>query len=310
MNGARDSCVALPDNAALTWIDGGASNCNTLQGSGNGAIDTGTGSSVYLENVGFNNSYANGVFGEASDLSLSNVTIDASSLSGTQAGSAVGQTGSQISGTSLYLYNVQAPGYAWGLRTHATDAISIDTLDSGGILLAPGGTSATVLGATGYAITDVTSTGNIAMMRTTPGSMTNIDLDGYLEFSGTAAAGDQISISNLIGDGISVVGCGWDVRADGVTLGGGSAGTWATASCTSSSARSKLTVLDGTMAGTSSNGNIAYARNGEVTLAGVAITGQTAWGSFVAVASTNGDVRLSTSAGEVTTAPTPTDGLE
>ncbi|RUA00561.1 MAG: hypothetical protein DSY88_10675 [Candidatus Poseidoniales archaeon] len=292
MSGARDSCVALPDNAALTWIGGGASDCNTLQGSGNGAIDTGTGSSVYLENVGFNGSRVNGVFGEASDLSLSNVTIDASALSGTQAGSAVGQTGSQTSGTSLSLFNVQAPGYAWGLRTHATDDISIDTLNSGGILLAPGGTSATVLGATGYDITDVTSTGNLAMTRTTPSSMTNIDLGGYLEFSGTAAAGDQIAIGNLIADGISVVGCGWSVRADDVTLGGGSAGTWATASCTSSSARSTLTVADGTMSGSSNNGNIVYARNGEVTLAGIDITGQTNMGAYVAVASTNGDVRL------------------
>lgn len=292
MSGARNSCVALPDSGSLTWIGGGASDCNTLQGSGNGAIDTGTGSSVYLENVGFNGSYVNGVFGEASDMSLSNVTIDASALSGTQSGTAVGQTGSQTSGTSLSLFNVQAPGYAWGLRTHATDDLSIDTLNSGGILLAPGGSSATVLGATGYDITDVTSTGNLAMTRTTPSSMTNIDLDGYLEFSGTAAAGDQISIQSLTADGISVVGCGWSARADGVTLGGGSAGAWATASCTSSSARSTLTVVDGTMAGSSNNGNIVYARNGQVTLAGIDITGQTNMGAYVGVASTNGDVRL------------------
>ena len=82
------------------------------------------------------------------------------------------------------------------------------------------------------------------------------------------------------------------MRADDVTLGGGSAGTWATASCTSSSARSTLTVADGTMSGSSNNGNIVYARNGEVTLAGIDITGQTNMGAYVAVASTNGDVRL------------------
>ena len=290
ITGASDDCISLPDDAVLTWVGGGATDCNTMQHAGSAAIYTGQGSSVTLEDVDFE-SYANGIIGGAADIWMSNVTINSASTS-TQSGIALGQTGTQTSGTSLDIYNVDATGFNQALRSHATDDISIDTLSGNNVLLAPGGTSSTVLGASQYAISNVDLSGNFAMTRTTPESMDNIDLDGYLEFSGTAAAADKVMITDLTADGISVVGCGWNVDARDVTLGGGSAGTWATASCTSNSARSTLAIVDGTMAGTSSNGNIAYARNGEVTLAGVDITGNTAWGANVATASTNGVVKL------------------
>ena len=58
------------------------------------------------------------------------------------------------------------------------------------------------------------------------------------------------------------------------------------------SASSTLTVASGTMDSSSSNGNIVYARNAKVTVADMAMTGQTSVGAYVAQASTNGDVRL------------------
>ncbi len=130
------------------------------------------------------------------------------------------------------------------------------------------------------------------MSRTTPGSMDNVDLDGYLRMDGTASTGDMVSLTGLVADGITIAGCGWNVRADEADLGDATNGVWATASCTSSSASSTLTVAGGSMDGSSSNANIIYARNAKVTVADVAITGQTSSGAYVAQASTNGDVRL------------------
>ena len=53
-----------------------------------------------------------------------------------------------------------------------------------------------------------------------------------------------------------------------------------------------ITVSDGSMAGDSSNNNFVYARNSIVTIAEMTVTGQTAMGSYLAQAGTNGDVRL------------------
>ena len=46
------------------------------------------------------------------------------------------------------------------------------------------------------------------------------------------------------------------------------------------------------MSGSSSNSNYAYARNSVLTVAEMTMTGMTAWGSYVASAGTNGDIRL------------------
>jgi len=290
---ATASCVDLPDDASLTWVEGTATNCNTNLGSSDGGILTGDGSSINLENVDFVDSAQNGIIGGANDITLSNVSMSTSGLNSfSLTGTSLGQTGTQTSGTSLSVFNLNAPGYANGIDTHATDDVSIDTFTGGGIQVAPGGASANVLGATGWALTDVTTSGNVILMRTNPATIDNLDAEGFLQLSGTAASSDQVTVTTLTADGISVLGCGWNVRADDVTLGGGSAGTWATASCTSSSARSTLTVVDGTMAGGQNNGDILYARNGKVTVADVAITGQTTTGAYVAKASGNGDIRM------------------
>jgi hypothetical protein len=46
------------------------------------------------------------------------------------------------------------------------------------------------------------------------------------------------------------------------------------------------------MSGNTGNNNYAYARNSVLTVAEMTVTGQTAMGSYLASASTNGDIRL------------------
>jgi hypothetical protein len=73
---------------------------------------------------------------------------------------------------------------------------------------------------------------------------------------------------------------------------GGSNGAWISANCASSASSNVITVGDGTMSGSSSNNNYAYARNSVLTVAEMTMTGMTSWGNNVASAGTNGDIRL------------------
>jgi len=290
---ATDSCIDLPDDAGLTWIEGSATNCNTGSSSSDGAIKTGDGSVIYLENLTITDAAHNGIIGDSTSMHASNVSMSTSGLSSTQVGgTGLGQTSTATSGTSMFANNVDAAGYANALVSYATDSMSLTDINGGSIQLAPGGTSGTMLGASDWSASGITSTGNMLMSRTTPSSMSNVDLDGYLRMDGTAASGDLVTITDLAADGVTIAGCGWNVRANDADLGDSTNGVWATASCTSSSASSTLTIAGGTMDGSSSNGNIVYARNAKVTVADVAMTGQTSTGAYVAQASTNGDVRL------------------
>ena len=288
---ATSSCVDLPDNSVFTWRTGTATNCNTGLGTTDGAINTGSGSDVTVENLTIADYNENGIFGEATSLWMSNLTMN-SDVSSAGAYS-IGQTGTATTGTSIYVYNYDGE-FAYGdFVTHATDDITMDIVwnDNGNMKIIPGGPSATILGPSGYTMYDIWAK-DLTMTRTTPSTMDEIYLYGWLRFDGTAASADLVSITNAdFDEGLTVAGCGWNVRADGIIL--GSAGdAWATASCGSSSASSSLTLVDATLNAGSANGNIVYARNAKVTLAETTITGQTANGAYVAVASTNGDVRL------------------
>ena len=289
---ATNSCIDLPDNAVLNWLEGSATNCNMGSSSTEGAIKTGSGSAVTLENLTIADSAYNGIMGSAATIWASNVSMSTSGLMSSElSGTAIEQLSTATSGTELYANNIDS-GYANAVVSYATDAMTLTDITGGTISLTPAGPSGTVLGASGWSATDITSTGNMLLTRTSPSSMDNVDLDGYLRMDGTASTSDTVTINNLAADGISVAGCGWNVRANNVDLGDSTNGVWATASCGSGSASSTLTVVDGTMDGSSSNGNIAYARNAKVTIVGIDLTGQTAMGSYVAVASTNGEVRL------------------
>ncbi|MDP7043082.1 MAG: hypothetical protein QF807_03595, partial [Candidatus Thalassarchaeaceae archaeon] len=290
---ATNSCVDLPDYATLTWNTGSLTNCNQGSSSSNGAIMTGHGSSITLDEIDITDSAHNAISGSAQTLWAHNVSIDTAGLTSSQlSGSAWGQTYSS-SGSSIYLENIGGGGYATGIRTYAQDSVDIiGGFDGGSISIIPRGTSSSAMGASGYNLDDITSTGNVYLERTTPSTIHNLNADGYLKLAGTAASSDQISVKWLTADGITIAGCGWTMRAEGVDLGDTSAGGWATASCTSNSARSELTVMDGTLVTDSASSNIFYARNAKVTLADLTVTGQTATGSYLARSSTNGEVRL------------------
>ncbi|MBO57396.1 MAG: hypothetical protein CMA77_00135, partial [Euryarchaeota archaeon] len=293
INGATGSCIALPDDSTLSWVGGSATDCNTGSSSSAGAIMTGDGSEITLDEIDITNSAHNGIAGSAKSIWAHNVSMNNSGLTSSQfTGSAWGQTYTGA-GSSLYLDNVGGGGYDTGINSYAVDSIDvIGGFDGGDVSLVPRGHSSSASGPTDYSLDDITSTGNVYIERTTPSSINNLNADGYLKLAGTSPTSDQISVKWLTADGITVAGCGWTVRAEGVTLGSAADGTWATASCTSNSARSSLTVMDGTMSGNTGMGSVIYARNAMVTAANLDITGQTSIGAYLAKSSTNGEIRL------------------
>ena len=93
ISNSADSCIELPDDSSLTWVGGSATDCNTHAYTGQGAVMTGDGSTVWIENVTMTDAAVNGIIGEADSLTLSNVTIDASNgFSSQQTGTGVAQT--------------------------------------------------------------------------------------------------------------------------------------------------------------------------------------------------------------------------
>ena len=296
ISNSADTCVVLPDDSTLTWVGGSAEDCNTHGYTGQGAVNTGSGSSVTIENVDITDAGVNGIFGEADSMSLSNVTVLSPGFSAQQSGTAVAQTGSATSGTSLYAYNVEMEGYVAGMTSHATDEMHVEdvdsTGDSNGHYFAPGGSSSTAIGATGWTMDGLSADGGMTMARTAPGAMDNVDLGGGIALSGTAPSSDIVAGSSVAAAGIAVNGCGWRVTLDDVTINDGSSDAYVSGNCASTSSSNVITVSDGSMAGDSSNNNFVYARNSIVTIAEMTVTGQTAMGSYLAQAGTNGDVRL------------------
>jgi flagellin-like protein len=298
ISNSADSCVDLPDDSSLTWIGGSASECNTHAYAGQGAVSTGDGSTVWIENVDFTDAAVNGIIGTADSLSLSNVTVDASSgFSWQQTGTGVAQTGTATSGTDAYFYNVDISNYHAALTTHATDSLHIEDVDSSGdsngYTVTPAGASSPAIGATGWTMDGLSADGGLTMARTQPANMDNVDLGGTLQLSGTAPSTSRVSGDSVDAEGITINGCGWNVDFSDVSIGsGGSNGAWVSANCASASSTNVVTVSDGTMSGSSSNNNYAYARNSVLTVAEMTITGMTAMGSYVASAGTNGDIRL------------------
>ena len=297
ISNSADSCVDLPDDSTLTWIGGSATDCNTHAYAGQGAVVTGDGSTVMMENVDITDAAVNGIIGTADSLWLSNVTVDASNgFSWQQTGTGVAQTGTATSGTDFYAYNVDISNYLAAATTHATDSIHMEGVDSSGdsngYTVTPAGASSPAIGATGWTMDGLSADGGLTMARTQPTNMDNVDLGGALQLSGTAPSSATVSGDSVDASGITINGCGWKVTLTGVNLGDGSQDAWVSANCASSASSNVVTISDGTMAGDSTNSNFAYARNSVLTVAEMTITGMTSWGNNVASAGTNGDIRL------------------
>ena len=296
ISNSADSCIDLPDDSTLTWVGGSATDCNTHGYTGQGAVDTGSGSTVYMENIDIEDAGVNGILGEADSLTLSNITIMTPGYAAQQSGTAVAQTGTSSSGTSISAYNVEMEGYTAALTTHAVDSISLEQLDStgdtNGFTVTPAGASSPAIGDTGWAMDDISADGGLTMARTQPSTMDNLDLGGALQLSGTAPSTDGVNGNSISAAGLTINGCGWLIDLRSVSLGDGSADAWVSANCASTSSSNVVTIADGTIAGDSTNDNFVYARNSVLTIAEMAITGQTNWGANLASAGTNGDIRL------------------
>jgi flagellin-like protein len=296
ISNSADSCVDLPDDATLVWVGGSATDCNTHGYAGQGAIATGSGSSVTLENIDIVDAGVNGILGQATDLWLSNVTIDASGFNSQQGGTAVAQTGTATSGSTLYAYNVDADNYLAALTTHATDSLHLEDVsssgDTNGFTVTPAGASSPAIGDTGWTMDGLTADGGLTMARTQPASMNNIDLGGTLQIASTAPSTDLMSGDSVTAAGLTINGCGWNVDIRDVSFGDGSSDAWVSANCASTASSNVVTIADGSIAGDSTNNNFVYARNSVLTIAEMAITGQTNWGANLASAGTNGDIRL------------------
>jgi plastocyanin len=300
MNNSADSCIDMPADGSLRWVGGGTTNCNTHGYAGQGAIETGSGTSIYLENVDFTDSGVNGITGSADSLTMSNVTVTTPGYSAQQTGTAVAQLGTSTSGTSIYAFNVDMEGYEAALTTHAADEIHLEDLsssgDSNGYYIAPAGASSPTVGATGWTMDGIAADGGLTIARTQPASMDNINLGGALVLSGTAPSSNLVAGSDVTASGLTVNGCGWKVDFSDVSLGDmtGTDGAWVSANCLSTSSSNVITVSDVEMDGCQNNcnDNFVYARNSVVTVAEAVVTGMTMTGSYLAQASTNGDIRL------------------
>ncbi len=300
---SEDSCMVFPDDSTITWIGGSATDCNTHAYSGQGAVETGDGTDVWIENVTVIDAAVNGIFGTADSLHLSNVTVDASAGFNTQqSGTAVAQTSTANSGTSLYAFNVEMANYVAALTTHATDSIHMEQLDSSGdsngYWITPAGSASTTVGDTGWTMTDVSADGGLTIARTMPVSMDDIDLGGELKFSGTGPTTDLLTGKNVAAQGLSVNGCGWKIDFTNVDLGdvSNTADSWVSANCGLTTTSNVVSISDGTIEGKSAaagkQNNFAYARNSILTLASMAVDGQTQNNAYLASAGTNGDIRL------------------
>ena len=111
INNAGDSCFDLAEDSEVTLRDGDMSGCNTNGNTWGGAVISYPGStagSLTLENVDIDNSSVNLIDTDFAEVWISNVSVTGNAG---QTGSALAAEGSGT-GSSLYVYNFDAPMYA------------------------------------------------------------------------------------------------------------------------------------------------------------------------------------------------------
>ena len=111
INNAGDSCFDLAEDSEVTLRDGDMSGCNTNGNTWGGAVISYPGStagSLTLENVDIDNSSVNLIDTDFAEVWISNVSVTGNAG---QTGTALAAEGSGT-GSSLYVYNFDAPMYA------------------------------------------------------------------------------------------------------------------------------------------------------------------------------------------------------
>jgi hypothetical protein len=284
VNDASESCFHFPGQSVVSLTEGEMDGCNSGSASGEGAVvsESGSGGSLFMENVTVTDAYANLVNVALADVTMNNITASGGS------GNLLVHTGSG----HLAMNNVDSSGYSTASSNAVSFALATVTSDAT-LALTPNGASATSAGPSGddATLSDVTMA-SLSVARSAV-TMSDVDLgSGDLVLSGNSLSADQHKVSDLDAGGISVSGCGYNIMLTNIALDDTSDTAYVSSSCSTSSAPNRIWINDGTIDSGSSSDNILYARNSEITVGDVDITGQTAMGNNVALASTNGVITM------------------
>ncbi|MCS5538108.1 MAG: hypothetical protein NZ770_08375, partial [Candidatus Poseidoniaceae archaeon] len=284
VNDADESCFNFPGSSVVSLTEGEMDGCNSGSSSGHGAVtsDTGSGGSLFMENVTVADAYKNLVNVHLADVTMNNITATGGS------GNFLVHSGSG----HLMMNNVVSSGYSTGSSSATTFALDSVTTDAS-LSLTPGGASSTSAGPSGTdaTLSDVNA-GGLSVARSAV-KLTDVDTgSGDISLSGNSPSATRHSWSDISAGGISLSGCGYNLYVSNIALSDASDTAYVSSSCSTSSAPNALVVNSGTIDSGSSSNNILYARNSVITIGAVDITGQTALGNNVALASTNGKVTL------------------
>jgi len=283
VNDASNACFNFAEDSEVTLRDGEMNDCNSGGSAAGGAVLNvagSTGGSLIMENLEISDSLVNLINVDLATVWISNVTAtSASSQSGIVLAAAGDGTGS-----SLYVHNLDASGYASG-SVNSLDSIIVNNTDLGdaNIAMAPGGTSYTLAGPSGSnaQITTLTA-GDLTMTRMAP-AMDDLTI-GALSIGGNSPGSDPIMGDNWDTEGISVSGCGYYVAASTVT-------TDAISGSCANSASPNTIVLSNVDATYTGSLNAIYARNSAITIGVGSITMPTTF-DYMSKASTNGRIVL------------------
>ena len=280
VNDADESCFNFPGSSVVSLTEGEMDGCNSGSSSGHGAVtsDTGSGGSLFMENVTVADAYKNLVNVHLADVTMNNITATGGS------GNFLVHSGSG----HLGMNNVVSSGYSTGSSSATTFVLETVTTDAS-LSFTPAGASATSAGPSGddATLSDVTA-GGLSVARSAV-SLADVDTgSGDIILSGNSPSANRHTWSDISAGGISVSGCGYNLAITNVALSDASDTAYVSSSCSTSSAPNTVIVDGGTIDSGSSSNNILYARNSVITVGNVDITGQTAQGNNVALASTNG----------------------
>ena len=288
VSGVSGACFDFAENTVATLMEGTVENCNTDGGAGDGAIISVTGSTagmLHVENTTFSNSYKNFISTDLAGMFLSNVSV---TNTGAQAGHAVTHNPSVGSGSTTYMYNVDADSYATA-NLFAMDSMNLEDVDFGTATMAltPGGTSQTGNGPSGTSATlDTITAGDVTMQRMHPSVFTDLTA-GDVSMTGNTITSDVLAMDNFDVGAMVVTGCGWSMKMVNPSMDR----IKSSASCTTS--KNTLVIDGGSITHTSTTEHAIDGRNSRITVGEVSVTSSTIGsGAELAKARTGTDIVL------------------
>ena len=232
--------------------------CNSDGNSWGGAVINYPGSTtggLTMENIEITNSMVNLIDVDFEDVWISNLTATTTS---TQSGSVLTAAGSGA-GSTTYIFNMDAPGYS-DATIDSLESLYFEDVDWGSatVAIAPGSSTSSAagpyVGGSSPAMMDNFTSGDLSMARTAP-SMHGHHSRRIVNRSSNSPSTNGILGTNWDTDGISIAGCGYNVKVEGVDT------DYIAASCSNSAAPNNLIMedVDATYTGTM---NAIYAQLG------------------------------------------------